>query len=347
MRGFARNMKNLLVVNVNWLGDVIFSSPVFRALRKSYPDARISCLAVPRVREILESIQEIDDIIIYDEDGRDRNLLSKFRMVGRLRRENFDAVFLLSKSRSRASMMKLAGIPVRVGYENKNRGRLLSHIAAGDVNSMHRSDYYLGVIEAFGVAVEDRSTILEAREEDCHTVQQMLSDQGRDPSKKLIALNPGGNWDLKRWPAENFARLAERLSTDKELQLVFTGADKDRPLVEDIFRTASFESKPIKLTGQMTLKQLTALMTCLDVFVTADSGPLHMATSVGCPTVSVFGPTRPEITGPRGTGQNVTLQKDVGCNRRACYHLECRNNICMQAVTVENVYEAIKSIQDS
>lgn len=347
MRGCARNMKKILVVNVNWLGDVIFSSPVFRSLRTAYPSSHITCFAVPRVREVVESIPDVDEVIVYDEDGADRSLLAKLRIIGRLKREKFDAVFLLSKSFSRASMMKLAGIPIRVGYDNKKRGRLLSHIAKGDVHAMHRSDYYLGVIKSFGIPVDDPSNYLDVSNDDRKRVAQILDEHGYDPSSKLIGLNPGGNWDLKRWPSENFIRLADRLGEHADYQLVFTGAAKDGSLVRGITQGMQSSRPPLVLTGQLTLRQLMALMEVLDVFVTADSGPLHIASSLGCRTVSLFGPTRPEITGPRGRGANISLQKDVGCNRRACYHLECRDNICMKAINVEDVYAAVESIQDS
>ena len=83
-------MKRILVVNVNWVGDVIFSSPVFKALKEKYPKAQISCLAVPRVREVLESIPYIDEIIVYEEDGRHRNPLAKLKLIFQLRSKRFD-----------------------------------------------------------------------------------------------------------------------------------------------------------------------------------------------------------------------------------------------------------------
>src|SRR3989338_11661837 len=110
-------MKRILVVNVNWVGDVIFSSPVFKALKKAYPDARISCLAVPRVKGILESIPYVDDIIEYDEKGKHRTPLGKLGLILRLRLRHFDGAFLLHRSLTRALFVFFAGISVRVGYD--------------------------------------------------------------------------------------------------------------------------------------------------------------------------------------------------------------------------------------
>src|SRR4051812_6816771 len=116
-------MKRILVVNVNWLGDVIFSSPVFKAIKENYPQAHVACLAVPRVHEILESISGIDEIITYDERGRHRNPLAKIDLILDLKRRQFDTAFLLHGSLTRALLVYLAGIPQRVGYGTKSRGQ--------------------------------------------------------------------------------------------------------------------------------------------------------------------------------------------------------------------------------
>ena len=102
-------MNKILVVNVNWLGDVIFSSPIFKALKTAYPQAKISCLTVPRVREILESIPGIDEIIVYDEQGVHRNPLAKLRLIRELSQKHFDAAFLLHRSLTRALFVFLRG----------------------------------------------------------------------------------------------------------------------------------------------------------------------------------------------------------------------------------------------
>ena len=99
-------MNRILVVNVNWIGDVVFSAPVFRALKEKYPQAQVTCLAVPRVIPILQCIEHIDEIIAFDEDGRHKGILGKIDLTGEIRRRKFDAVFLLHRSWTRALMMK-------------------------------------------------------------------------------------------------------------------------------------------------------------------------------------------------------------------------------------------------
>ena len=115
-------MKNILVVNVNWLGDIVFSAPVFQAIKDTYPQSRVSALALPRVVGILKQVPYVDEIIVYDEKGHDRSLWGKLKLIAHLRSKDFDAVFLLHGSWTRALLVFLAGIPIRVGYDRKKRG---------------------------------------------------------------------------------------------------------------------------------------------------------------------------------------------------------------------------------
>jgi ADP-heptose:LPS heptosyltransferase len=150
----------------------------------------------------------------------------------------------------------------------------------------------------------------------------------------------GGNWDLKRWPKENFKELVARLK-DENIKIVVPGGTQDREMAQAM---VDQNSRVVTLAGQTNLKQLIALLKRARLVVSADSGPLHIANTVGTHTLGIFGPTRPEVTGPRGKGKSIILQKDVGCNRAPCYFLECPDNVCMKAVTVEEVYNAIKKL---
>lgn len=336
-------MKNILVVNVNWLGDVIFSSPIFKALKEKYPQARLSCLAVPRVKEILESIPYIDEVIIFDEEGKHSNPLGKWQLIAALHKKQFDIVFLLHRSWTRAFMMFLAGIPQRVGYDTKERGIFLTQKVEAKPEPLHRSDYYLNVIKSYGVEVKDQKTFLKVSNESLQEVEQILKSKGVEPKDPIVVIHPGGNWDLKRWPKKNFALLVEKLMAESKAKVVITGGEGDRQSVEDMLKFVRI--KPIVLTGEINLKQLMALMKRANVVVSSDSGPLHLATSVGASAIGLFGPTRLEITGPRGIGKAIILQHDVGCNRRACYFLECPDNICMQSISVEEVFNAVRQAQ--
>lgn len=337
--------KNILVVNVNWVGDVIFSTPVFKALKKTYPQARVCCLAVPRVREIIESCPYIDDVIIYDEEGEHRGLFKKLQLVLQLRQKKFNIAFLLHRSLTRALLVYLANIPERVGYDTKGRGFLLTHkVRPADKDRIHRCDYYLHVIESFGMTVEDRTCELAVDDDHRSDIRRLLKENGIDDQDEVVVINPGGNWDLKRWPKEQFALLMAQISKERKAKIIVTGAKKDISLAHEIISLSGVEA--IILAGVTNLKQLAALFLRSSLVISNDSGPLHIANCVGTPTVALFGPTRPEVTGPRGKGKYAVLQNDVGCNRSPCYNLGCPDNVCMKSITIEQVCHEIRRLKN-
>jgi lipopolysaccharide heptosyltransferase II len=333
-------MKNILVVNVNWLGDAVFSIPLFKALKKTYPQARISCLCVPRVREVLEYCPYVDKLITYDEQGKHRFPWRKWKLIHYLRKEKFDAAFLLHRSVTRALMVYLSGIPLRIGY-SKCKG-LLTNPVAMQPDYCHRCDYYLRILESYGIKVEDRLCELRLKLEDIESLEAKLSKAGIAPTEKFVVLNTGGNWALKRWSADSFAQLARRMDQEFGFKVVFSGSAKDREYAQGIARASLGRS--IVLAGETSLGESLALYKRARAVISADTGPLHLAHSVGADVIGIFGPTRCEITGPRGRGRLQIIFKDVGCNKAPCYHLACTNNVCMQAVTVDDVCKAFQKI---
>jgi heptosyltransferase-2 len=336
-------MRNILVVNVNWLGDAIFSLPVFKALKAAYPGARISCLAVPRVREVLELSADIDEILIYDEEGKHRMPWSKLNLIMQLRRQNFDAAFLLHRSLTRALLVFLAGIPRRIGYDEKGRGIFLTHKVPPSRGWIHRADHYLKVIEAFGIAAEDRSIELNVPAVAQTELDMLLKNYSIGEKDFLVAVNAGGNWDLKRWPQENFSRLIRQLAQDNSIKVIIPGAPSDKRSADAIASASG--AGVIVLAGATDLKQLAALFKRVDLVISADTGPMHLAGGVGAKVIALFGPTRPEVTGPRGKGKFFLLQNDVGCNREPCYNLACPDNVCMQSITVEDVLKVVERVR--
>jgi lipopolysaccharide heptosyltransferase II len=334
-------VNNILVVNVNWLGDVIFSTPIFKALKEAYPQARVSCLAVPRVKEVLEHCPFIDEVIVYDEKGRHWYPWEKLRLIGSLRQKKFDAAFLLHRSLTRALLTFLVGIPVRVGYRSAKPSVFLTRQISVEENA-HRMDEYAKIVEELGVAV-DKVYGLEVSAQELKDMEEKLLKHGIGPGDYLVVVNAGGNWDLKRWPHERFGQLIARLVKDFRVKVVIPGSDKDRALAQSIARLSGVD--PLVLAGSTGLKELMALFKRANCVISNDTGPLHLAASVGTDVIALFGPTRPEITGPRGRGRAMVLHKEIGCNKAPCYHLSCSHNECLHAITVDDVCQALQKIR--
>lgn len=337
-------MQNILVSTPNWLGDVIFSMPVFQAIKENYPGSRLTAFCVPRVKDVLSLCQYVDDTIVYDEDGQDRPLFAKMAMVPGLAKRQFDVALVLRPSLSRSLIFALSGIPRRIGFTSKAHSLFLTSSLAMDGNDqIHRSDVYLRLVEAQGLKVRSHFPVLLISEELRGRSAALLNARGLRSNEPYAVLNAGGNWDLKQWPWRSFAELTGRISREMGVRVVLPGSPKDQERVERIAEHSGVS--PVRIAGDTDLCLLAAVMAGAEFVVSSDSGPLHLAAAVGSKTIGIFGPTRPGITGPRGKGTALVVEKDVRCNRAPCYYLECPDNRCMKSVSVEDVFEAVKKVR--
>lgn len=333
--------KKILIFNVNWLGDVLFSTAVIRNVRRNFPDSFIACIVPSRCYSVLKGNPHLDEIIIFDEKDRHKGIFKRLKFIQELKENKFDLVFLLHRSFSRALICRLAGIPERVGYHTKKRGFLLTKkIIPPKKDSLHRIDYYLDIIEKAGLRIEDRQTEFFVSEEDLEFAQAFLNTHSAGKEDFVVAINPGGNWLPKRWPKDYWAELADRLIDNFKAKVIITGSLSDLSLAKRIRERMMY--KPIIACGVFNIKQFGALAKKVDLFITADTGPLHIANSVGAKKIiALFGPTSPEITGPYPLKNVVILQKDVGC-KISCYKVDCRDNRCMKAIIPSDVLKEIK-----
>ena len=323
-------MKRILIVNVNWLGDTIFVTPFIRAIREAFPDSYIAILMHSRCREILEGDPRINEIILYG--GK------IFSLVSQLRSKKFDTAFILRRSLTRTLLLCLSRIPERIGYDSKKSGFLLTKRVPEPSKNIHRVEHFLGLARAAGIEPKTRDYEFFISEKDRRDAQRVLMEAGITDGMEFVVINPGGNWDLKRWPPENFARLGDEISKKFNKKIVLSGAEKDSGLCKNISHL--MKSKPVLLCGKIGLKTLGAVFEKAKWVISNDSGPMHIAAGVKTPVVALFGPTSFHITGPYGSGKSKVLQKEIDCEI-PCYKLSCKDNRCMKAISVEDVLEAM------
>ncbi|MFH1641254.1 MAG: lipopolysaccharide heptosyltransferase II [Candidatus Omnitrophota bacterium] len=335
--------KRILIFNVNWLGDVLFSTATIRNIKRSFPESFIACAIPSRCYPVLKGNPHLDEIIIFDEKDRHKGIFGKLKFVGLLKNRKFDTVFLLHRSFTRAFLCRLAGIPERIGYFTKKRGFLLTRkIIAPSMEAMHRIDYYLNIIEKAGLKLEDRYLEFFISDQDRNFVDNLLARNSVNKKDFLVAINPGSNWPPKRWPEYRWAELADKLIGEFNARVIITGSPKDVALAKAI--SDSMKEKPILVCGIFNLKQFAALCTRIDLLVTADTGPLHIANAIGAKKIiALFGPTSAELTGPYPRKNAFILSKDVGC-KIPCYKVYCKDNRCMKAITTEDVMDEIKKL---
>ena len=334
-------MKRILIVNVNWRGDVLFSTPFIRAIREKHPQSFIATMLLPRCAPILENSPHLNEIVIFAEEGKHRGLLGKLRLINLLRTKHFDTVFLLHRSFTRTLLCWLAGIPERIGYFTKKRAMLLTKVISPPLDKLHKVEYFLNIAKACGIETENKDYEFFTSPKDRNYIKNLLQENGLKESDFLVVINPGGNWGLKRWPKENFAKLSDRLIEKYQVKVIITGAKSDISLARGI--ASLMHNRPTIFCGGTTLGQLAALMAKVGLVISNDSGPMHIAVSQKTKVICLFGPTSPEITGPYGSGDYTVIRKDVGCEV-PCYQLDCNDNRCMKAISVYDVLQAVQKI---
>ncbi len=334
-------MRRILIIEPNWLGDILFTTPAIRALREKNTEAFIACMVHPRCAQLLEDNPGINEIILFDEKSLNRSILSKIIFIKKLRRYRFDTVISFQRSMTRMLIAYLSGISRRAGYYTKKRSWLLTDKVSLKDPNVHRVEYFLDIIRALGIDTDKRDYQFNIPEDIAEKTDNILQDAGIGIDDKLIVLNPGGNWPPKRWPKENYAKACKELDRLYRKKIVLTGALKDKELAEEIIRLSS--TRAINMCGRTTLKELAAIMRRASLVIANDSGPMHIAVSQKAPTIAIFGPTSKEITGPYGeSGRYIVLQKQTGCEI-PCY-AECEDYRCMDAVKVDDVIQAAKGL---
>jgi heptosyltransferase-2 len=279
----------------------------------------------------LSGVLELEDRL----DARRAARLSAF--VAAVRRRRFDAAVFFSRSDTRAFLAALAGIRRRHGFKPPYGNRFLTHGYDAPASPLHRTDEFLYLCRQMGVPPDGRWPEFTPAHEAEAAALRLLSELGLPQGKPYAAVHAGGNWLLKRWPAERFAEWAGqfREATSNAVELVFIGSRGEEALVERI-RSMAGARGLLSVCGRTDLDMLAWLLRGAKFLLSNDSGPIHLAASQGTPIVGVFGPTLPERTGPLGRAFVRIARRDPGCEI-PCYFRECSDRVCMEAVTAEEV----------
>ncbi|MBI3323190.1 MAG: lipopolysaccharide heptosyltransferase II [Candidatus Omnitrophica bacterium] len=330
--------QRILIVAVDWLGDLLFMTPAIRSIRRAHPDSHIACLVAPRGLDLLAGNPHLDELIAWQEGRGAAGWLRIFPLARRLRAGRFDTCFLFHRSFSRTLAAWLAGIPSRVGYRTWKRGWLLTTpVDPPAKDSVHKAEWFLRLVGAGGIVPAGRQYDAGILPEDTLRAEEFIRGMRVAAGEPVVALHAGANWKLKRWPPGHFARLADALAERYGARVLFVGGPEDIPLIRGI--AGRMRTEPLVAAGRTTFRQMGALLARTRLLISNDSGPLHMGIAAGVPVVALFGPTRPELTGPPEGAKAVTLFGSIGCPV-PCYRLHCPANLCMGQISVEQVLEA-------
>jgi heptosyltransferase-2 len=332
-----KNIRRILVRTTNWIGDAVMTTPALKAVRETFPDARISVVANPLVTQLFEFHPDCDEVIEFDRQGRHAGSIGFLRFAAMLRSRKFDCAILFQNAIEAALMAFLAGVPNRTGYMTDGRRLLLNHpVAIGEAErTLHHTDYYLHMLALCGVTTKDKRQVLALRPDETRWAAETL------PRTRYAVINPGAAYgSAKRWIPERFAEVADELASRYGLSIVLTGGPGEVEIGADIAK--AMQSPHQNVIGKTSVRQMMALLAASSLMITNDSGPMHVAAAFAVPMVAIFGPTDHTTTSPWGTRSQI-VRHPVECS--PCMLRQCPiDHRCMQRVTVENVLSAAAAL---
>jgi len=335
--------EKIVIFTKNWLGDVIFEEPFIRALKRRFSSSSITCITHARCRPILEANPNVDHVLTFDDRKTDRSIGRKISFIHRLAHKKFTHGFLLHRSFSRALIFFLAGIPKRYGYAAKRRAWLLTDVLKEPLTKMHRVDYLLNMLklnDLYEEGPDETNYRFYYTGADEKKALQLINENNLT-AHSFICINPGANWVRKRWPSEYFAYLADSLEQVYKMPIVITGSSEDQLLASEIMEK-THEAKVVSLCGATSLCELGALFAKTRCVISADSGPLHIASGVGTRSIALFGPTDVRETGPRGIGKAYVIRKTPRECMTPCFDTNCAEARCMRLLKPEDVRTQIQ-----
>ena len=339
----APTVKRILISRLRFIGDVVLTTPVIRALKRQYPEAAVHYMAEAGPAAVLVHNPHLEEVIVLpDELLPARSVLTRCRAHARflrsLKARRFDlAIDLLGNPRS-ALLTLATGARYRVGYDVRGRGRAYN-VKIRRSASPRVVDAYLDAVRSIGVPTDDDRTEIHFSAEDAKWAESWLVERGIDGTCPIAALNPGASWPAKTWSPQRFAELARGLIEGLDATVLLIAGPGQREATAGL-NALSGHACPVVETDSLT--RLAALIHRCDLYVSNDCGPMHIAVAAGTPTIGLFGPSRPEIWFPYAKADgHVALQAetDTCCGRDFCI----RPTPCIESISPRKVLEVAES----
>lgn len=316
------NIKQILVITLSNIGDVVLTLPVIGALRENFKDARIEVVVGPRAKEIFEADPRIDKMYVYD---KSLSLLGKFKFLLSLKEKRYDLIVDLRNS--------ILSFLLRPRFSSKPVMKLPKGIT-------HKIDEHLFRLSGMGLKTHPNSYPIWISQIDANNAHRLLNRKGISDSDDIVCVSPGAKSHIKRWPEGNFAKACDKLIDESKVKVVFVGDASDNAICERILNR--MRNYAVSVSGETNLRELAWCIKRSRLLITNDSASLHIAGSFGTPAVAIFGPTDHRKYGPR-QGSGTALYKELRCS--PCEVAQCKYNLeCMKAVSAEEVFEAAKKI---
>ena len=319
MKPDTQNIRKILVVTLSNLGDAVLTLPAFQSLSENFPKAEFHVIAGPSAQDVFHSDTRISKLMLYD---KKMSWPAKIVFLRSIRREHYSLIIDL-----RHSLIGLLG-----GARFRN-----SYLSFSS-RTVHRSKKHWASLQNIVSTKFPSGSFLKAQELSAGSLDLKL-----DSSRRLVVAAVGSKSDLKKWPAQYYAELLDRLSINEGCQIVLVG---DRNDAQDAAKVKSLmNSGVIDLSGRTNFKELCGVLKSASLVVTNDSAPLHIADALKTPVLAIFGPTDPRKYGPRQTG-SLAVRRVLFCS--PCEKAQCRyDHECMKELSVDEIYQkALQILND-
>ena len=328
--------KKILLIQTAFLGDVVMTTPLIRALHATFPDDEIDIVTIPQSANLFEHDPAIHKVHVFNKRKMINKIFSFIRLARILKKSGYDIGVSIQSSLTSSFLMLLASIPKRVGFA---RQKFLT-TPVSHKKGMHMRDRYLALARPFSSESFSRETGLHVSDKERKKASDILESHTRSNGKR-VGIAPGSVWPTKRWPEPYFIELV-RLLNEKGYQLYFIGGGTERELCQSIIEKGN--ARALNLAGELSILESAALIEELDLVLTNDSAPLHIANAMKTDVVAIFGPTVRRFGCYPYRDNDIMIEIDLDCRPcakhggRACPEKHFR---CMMDIKPELVYEVI------
>jgi lipopolysaccharide heptosyltransferase I len=347
---------NILIVKMSAVGDVIHTLPALNAIRKHYPDAHIAWLVEEAASDLVEGHHALDRVLVSHRKRWLRgplksscldNISEASHFIKKLRDTKYDLILDFQGLLKSGVLIGLARGKRKVGYDKGMEHMEQSYRFLNErvpPVSMDNHALLRGMMLLDTLGIPHREIVFNLPVQDRHRdmIDELLLQYEVTESVPLVAIHPVAKWETKLWTDGKFSMLADALIEQYGAQVVFTGSQGDRGRIRGII--LNMKAAAANLAGETTLRTLAALYERIDLLVSPDTGPMHVAAAVGTPVVALFGPTAPGRTGPFGNGHQV-VRTQIDCS--PCFKRTCKTVNCMEQITVGQVLRSVEAVLEN
>ena len=321
-------IKSIAILRTDRIGEVLLSTPIIEAMHRAFPGAQVTFITSPYSRDIVSDRPDLAGVLSFDTIERRVPLWEAFSLAGLLRKKRFDMAIILNPHRVLHLACFLAGIRYRLGFDRK-WGFLLNRKARDkrQESKMHEVEYNLRLLKRIGIEQRNIPPFMPVLSKSAFYVGGILQQSGVSGKNKIIAVHPGSSNPKKRWPKENFRKLIKDIISTGSVDVVLIGDRDEKQLCNEI--SEGLGKSVHNLAGLFTIRKLTAFLKAVELLITNDNGPMHIAAACGTKVVAIFNGnlkgSNPTRWGPYGEGHTVLYKP-------------------MNEISVEEIYEAVKKI---